>query len=310
MTDVRDEQAAEVLAALARPPHEWVLPKALSPSRAAEYEQCARKFFFKAITKLPDPAGAAAARGTLVHDILERLFDLPLGERHLPWCLDEIDPTWAKMLADGGYAHLAGDAETIRAEATTMLTNYFTMENPNKFTPHARELRLFTRFGEANVVGVIDRVDRVEAGEEVRWYISDFKTSKPKSGRYLDEAFNQLRVYAAMLEAELGVEVYQLRLVYLGGKGREAVRAVNVDRTVTARSKARMERVWLDIRTSAETGSWPTRTGPLCNWCPFQVICPEFSALPVGPIPEPFDPDRSGERAPVDPAAGSNTPAP
>ena len=50
---------------------------ALSPSRAADFKQCPLLFRFRTIDKLEGPPSPAAARGTLVHAVLEHLFDLP-----------------------------------------------------------------------------------------------------------------------------------------------------------------------------------------------------------------------------------------
>ena len=54
---------------------------ALSPSRAADFKQCPLLFRFRTIDKLEGPPSPAAARGTLVHAVLEHLFDLPAADR-------------------------------------------------------------------------------------------------------------------------------------------------------------------------------------------------------------------------------------
>ena len=59
---------------------------ALSPSRAADFKQCPLKYRFRAIDGLDEPPSPAAARGTLVHAVLEELFELPAPERTpRPW---------------------------------------------------------------------------------------------------------------------------------------------------------------------------------------------------------------------------------
>src|SRR6516225_2707965 len=47
----------------------------LSPSRAGDFLTCPLLYRFRVIDRLPEPPTAAAARGTLVHAVLERLFD-------------------------------------------------------------------------------------------------------------------------------------------------------------------------------------------------------------------------------------------
>ena len=46
----------------------------LSPSSAGDFKSCPLKFKFRSIDRLPEPTSTAAARGSLVHAVLERLF--------------------------------------------------------------------------------------------------------------------------------------------------------------------------------------------------------------------------------------------
>ena len=48
---------------------------ALSPSRASDFMQCPLLYRFRVIDRLPEPPSPAAARGTLVHSVLERVFE-------------------------------------------------------------------------------------------------------------------------------------------------------------------------------------------------------------------------------------------
>ncbi|WP_296606109.1 PD-(D/E)XK nuclease family protein, partial [Nocardioides sp.] len=50
---------------------------ALSPSRAGDFLSCPLLFRFRTIDKLPEPFSPDAVRGTVVHKVLEDLFDLP-----------------------------------------------------------------------------------------------------------------------------------------------------------------------------------------------------------------------------------------
>jgi len=47
----------------------------LSPSRANDFQQCPLLFRFRVVDRLPEPPSLAAARGTLVHTVLERLLE-------------------------------------------------------------------------------------------------------------------------------------------------------------------------------------------------------------------------------------------
>ncbi|GAB3936810.1 hypothetical protein GCM10027614_13920 [Micromonospora vulcania] len=53
----------------------------LSPSRAADFKTCPLLYRFRSIDRLPERTTMEQARGTLVHAVLERLFDLPAPGR-------------------------------------------------------------------------------------------------------------------------------------------------------------------------------------------------------------------------------------
>ncbi len=53
----------------------------LSPSRAADFLTCPLLYRFRVIDRLPEAPSQAMARGTLVHAVLERLFDEPAASR-------------------------------------------------------------------------------------------------------------------------------------------------------------------------------------------------------------------------------------
>ena len=110
-----------------------------------------------------------------------------------------------------------------------------------------------------------------------RAMIPTHNTGKIPSDRYLDDAFFAMRIYALLLYEETGEVPYMLRLIYLKGQNaQEAVRRVIVTPELLERTRRDIESIWKRIRTAAATGNWPTKTGPLCNWCDFKNICPAW----------------------------------
>src|SRR5688572_21650770 len=69
----------------------------LSPSRAADFKTCPLLFRFRTIDRLPERPSPDAARGTLLHAVLERLFDLPAGQRTPPAADALVEPEWVRM---------------------------------------------------------------------------------------------------------------------------------------------------------------------------------------------------------------------
>nr|WP_221330355.1 PD-(D/E)XK nuclease family protein [Actinoplanes sp. L3-i22] len=72
----------------------------LSPSRAADFKTCPLLFRFRTIDKLPEQASADQVRGTLVHAVLERLFDLPAGDRTPEAAAALVTPEWERLVGN------------------------------------------------------------------------------------------------------------------------------------------------------------------------------------------------------------------
>ncbi|MBC6462657.1 RecB family exonuclease, partial [Actinomadura sp. HBU206391] len=145
----------------------------LSPSRAGDFMTCPLLYRFRVIDQIPEKPSPAAVRGTLVHAVLERLFDLPAAERTVPAALDLLDPQWERLLGeDAGLAALfADDAEGVAeraewlAQARQMLERYFALEDPRRLEPAEREMFVETVLNSGlKLRGYIDRVDVAPTG--------------------------------------------------------------------------------------------------------------------------------------------------
>ena len=71
----------------------------LSPSRAADFMTCPLLYRFRVVDRLPEPPSPAAARGTLVHAVLERLFDEPASGRTPAAARSLLAPQWDRAAA-------------------------------------------------------------------------------------------------------------------------------------------------------------------------------------------------------------------
>ena len=93
----------------------------LSPSRAADFKTCPLLFRFRTIDRLPELPSADQVRGTLVHAVLERLFDLPAEERTPEAAAALVAPQWERLVEqEPALAELfaqAAAAERAAAEA-------------------------------------------------------------------------------------------------------------------------------------------------------------------------------------------------
>src|SRR2546429_8742466 len=74
----------------------------LSPSRAADFKTCPLLYRFRTIDRLPEQPTFDQARGTLVHAVLERLFDLPAADRTVDPAAALVEEQWQRPLAESG----------------------------------------------------------------------------------------------------------------------------------------------------------------------------------------------------------------
>ncbi len=252
---------------------------ALSPSRVKDFVQCPLLFRLRAVDRLPEPPSPAAARGTLVHTVLERLFDLPAPARNPDAALGLLDPAWAEMREQNPdvpamFATPEALAEWLE-QARTLLGTYFRVENPQRLEPARRELSVEVELASGVLLrGFIDRVD-VAGDGAVR--IVDYKTGRSPKPQYSGDALFQLTFYGLMIWRLHGVIPRRLQLVYLGD---ERVLTMDPTEADLLATEARIEFLWEQISRAARTGEFRPRTSRLCDWCSFQALCPAFGGTP------------------------------
>lgn len=266
-------------------------PDSLSPSRAADFMQCPLLYRFRVIDKLPEAPSAAATRGTVVHAVLERVFDAPAAERSVPRARAMVVREWERLLArrpelaalfpeaeaeetgegDGSAARLAAWL----AEAEGLVERWFSLEDPTRLEPAERELFVETRLDSGlRLRGVIDRVDVAPTGE-VR--IVDYKTGRAPGPEFAGGALFQMKFYALVVWRLRGVVPRRLQLVYLGSGEVLTYDPGEADLLATER---KLLALWEAIRRATESGDWRPRRGRLCGWCDHQARCPEFGGTP------------------------------
>ncbi len=256
----------------------------LSPSRAKDFMQCPLLFRFRVVDRLPEPPSAAAVRGTLVHAVLERLFDEPAGRRTREVAVALVGPAWEELVAERPeVVEVLEDPDDLTdwfAQAEALLTTYFTLEDPNRLQPADRELQVSVEVDGLELRGIVDRVDVAPDGA-VR--IVDYKTGRSPSPGFEGDALFQMRFYALILSRLRGQVPKMLQLVYLGDG---SVLRHEPDDAELATVEKRIRAVWSGIQEAATSGSWQPRPSRLCDWCAHGAICPAFG----GTAPE-VDPD-------------------
>ncbi|WP_433133786.1 RecB family exonuclease [Micromonospora sp. CA-240977] len=278
----------------------------LSPSRAADFKTCPLLYRFRSIDRLPERTTIEQARGTLVHAVLERLFDLPAQDRTPAAAGDLVAPQWDRLVTeqpelagifDG--AEPAGPVEFLRS-AAGLLEGYFAVEDPTRLEPAERESLISAVVDEELLIrGYLDRLDVAPDGA---LRVVDYKTGGAPREAFEARALFQLKFYALVLWRTRGVVPRVLRLLYLRD-------AEVLDYTPDAEELVRFERtvvaLWRAIEQATARQDFRPRPSRLCDWCSHQALCPSFGGTPP-PFPvtaATADPLRDARSAPVVPGA-------
>jgi putative RecB family exonuclease len=268
---------------------------ALSPSRAGDFMTCPLLYRFRTVDRLPEQSSPDAVRGTVVHKVLEDLFDLPAERRTPEQAADMLVPAWEQLLAaEPGIAEMfvppegdaagAPDVATWLTSCRTVLDRYFTLEDPRRLEPAERELYVEALLDSRLLLrGFVDRIDVAPDGA-IR--VVDYKTGRSPGEMFEARALFQMKFYALVLWRMRGVVPAMLQLIYLGNG--EVLRYVPDERDLVA-TERKVEAIWHAIRRAEESGDWRPRRSRLCDWCSHQAICPEFGGTPP-PLPVPVEP--------------------
>lgn len=255
----------------------------LSPSRAADFKTCPLLYRFRVIDQLPETPSLEQVRGTLVHAVLDRLFDLPPAQRTPQAAAELVAPEWARLAAEQPEwaALVADDPRELLTSARALLDGYFTLEDPRRLAPAEREFLVSAVIGDRLVLrGYIDRLDMAPDGA---LRVVDYKTGGAPQEAFEAEALFQLKFYALMLWRTRGVVPRALRLLYLKDT---QVRDYTPDERELARFERTLLALWQAIEQAMQRRDFRPNPSRLCHWCDHQKRCPAFGGTPP-PYPEP-----------------------
>ena len=277
----------------------------LSPSRASDFMTCPLLYRFRVIDRLPEPPSAVAARGTVVHAVLEELFDLPPLERTPDRAGGLVQPTWERLceLEPDLAALFADDHDGSAlaqwlASAAELVGRYFTLEDPRQLYPAERELYVETVLDSGLVLrGYIDRLDVAPSGQ---MRVVDYKTGKAPNVAWEAKALFQMRFYALVLWRLRAVVPTVLQLMYLGSG--EVLRYVPDEADLRA-TERKVRALWDAIDRVTRRGDWRPNPSKLCEWCAHKPLCPAYGGTPP-PLPDlpsdaPLDGDGLNGDAPL-----------
>ena len=258
-----------------------VVTGSLSPSRAADFKTCPLLYRFRCIDRLPEAPSLVATRGTVVHAVLEELFDLPASERTLAAARELVPAAWRRVLEEQpAVAELfSADADGSElaewlASAAELLGNYFRLEDPSRLEPAAREQLVEVVVDGLRLRGYVDRLDVSPAGD-IR--VVDYKTGTTPREAFEGKALFQMKFYALVLWRTRGVVPRQLRLMYLADTD---TLSYSPDADELVRFERTLKAIWAAIERATESGDFRPSPSRLCDWCDHQALCPAFGGTP------------------------------
>jgi putative RecB family exonuclease len=273
----------------------------LSPSRASDFMTCPLLFRYRTIDRLPQEPSSAAVRGTLVHAVLERLFDLPAAERTPEAAATLLAPEWQRLteVAPDVSGLFADEAELAQwlTSAEGLLEGYFSLEDPRRLDPAEREAYVEVVLpGGLRLRGIVDRLDVAPSGD---LRVVDYKTGRSPGEAFEGKALFQMKFYALVLWRTRGVIPRRLQLMYLGDR---EVLAYSPDEADLLATERKLLALWEAIERATQARDFRPRVSRLCDWCDHQQFCPEKGGQLL-PWPEVVpDPDAPEQRH-VDAAA-------
>ncbi|MCY3576602.1 MAG: PD-(D/E)XK nuclease family protein [bacterium] len=249
---------------------ERYVPKHLSPSSASSYRECARRWKFRYVDRLPDPPGEAAVTGTFAHMVLEKLMQEPVEHRTVDRAKELAREAWPTMENSRDYRSLDLDenaSRNFRWNGWKAIEGLWELEDPGKVRVASTEQDVRVEINGVPFRGIIDRVDETDEG----LVVTDYKSGKAPSERFSSNYSTQMLLYAAALTELEGRKPAKAQLLYLGQK----VVEVEITDENLAEAVDELRTTWLAIMESCIAQEFEATVSPLCGWCPFVAQCPE-----------------------------------
>ena len=244
---------------------------------------CPLLYRFRVIDRLPEPPSPAAARGTLVHAVLEHLFDRPARERTPEVARSLLDPEWDRLVSGEPELGSLFAAETdLAAWLAARPGSCWTVTSPWR-----------TRGGWSRPTASCAWKPSSPRGcgcaatstawtwrPAARRRIVDYKTGSAPPAEFEARALFQMKFYALVLWRAQGRLPRLLQLMYLGNG--EIVR-YEPDEADLRATERKIEALWQAIERARQSRDWRPRPGPAVRLVRAQGALPGLRRHPARP---------------------------
>ena len=233
----------------------------ISYNKLHTFGECALKYRFAYIERLPRPPIAALAFHRRLHAALAKYHffakrDGLVREEELLAAYAQLWETDRNPDVQETKAYQEGEA---------ILRRYCQTENQKRRVPAYLEHPLKVAFGPYTLTGKIDRLDFTDSKA---YSIVDYKLDRQLPKENAAETSRQLSFYHLLVMEGLGVAVADVRLYYL----RHGVEQI----ACRDRASLRETVEWIDATATAihQEKRWEPKEGSGCRTCAFQSQCP------------------------------------
>ncbi|MGA0830401.1 MAG: RecB family exonuclease [Nitriliruptoraceae bacterium] len=238
----------------------------LSFTRIDTLRNCALRFRYQYVDRLPQRPAPALSFGSSIHAVLEWVHDRKVPDvPPLDEMLDRLREVWDSS----GYAEVEKAVQVREYErARDVLAAYHArVSREGMRTPVGTEAWFELPFDDD--VTVVGSIDRVDAAPDGTLHIVDYKTNKQAKSRKWVASSLQLGIYALATEHLYGAvpRTVARDFVVPGVVGR-------VDRDEL--DLAAVPRLVAEAAAAVRAGAADPNPTKLCDWCDFRSVCPAW----------------------------------
>jgi putative RecB family exonuclease len=251
---------------------------AYSVSRIGTFDSCKLQYKYIYIDKLPSEVEAIEAfMGSRVHEALKEFYDFIKNRVVKPkeWLLSKYEELWHKNYTESiKIVKIELRPEDYIEKGRKCLADYYQEYYPFDQTKIVKteesiSCRIKHNDSEYSFRGVLDRLDWND--REKIFEIHDYKTSgtlmtQEEADRDIQLPLYQIALMSQWPEAERAKLVWHFLLFN--------------KQIESSRTKVKLDALQTDIasriKTIEECEEFSPTRGPLCDWCAYQEICPEW----------------------------------
>jgi putative RecB family exonuclease len=238
----------------------------LSFTRIDTLRNCALRFRYQYVDRLPQRPAPALSFGSSIHAVLEWVHDRKVPDvPPLDEMLDRLREVWDSS----GYAEVEKAVQVREYErARDVLAAYHArVSREGMRTPVGTEAWFELPFDDD--VTVVGSIDRVDAAPDGTLHIVDYKTNKQAKSRKWVASSLQLGIYALATEHLYGAVPRTVALDFVVPGV-----VVRVDRDEL--DLAAVPRLVAEAAAAVRAGAADPNPTRLCDWCDFRSICPAW----------------------------------